>query len=131
MHFFDRKEAGRALAAVLKHYHEKKGVVVLGLARGGVVVADEVICLYVREDFIGVGMYYDHFTQVDDMEVVELLKDSKAKFLSVGYFGASTGAAAALIAAAKMGTAISAVVSRGGVLIWQRTISLKFNHLLY
>ncbi len=34
--------------------------------------------------------------------------------LKVGYFGASTGSAAALIAAAKMGTGIHAVVSRGG-----------------
>jgi pimeloyl-ACP methyl ester carboxylesterase len=33
---------------------------------------------------------------------------------SVGYFGSSTGAAAALVAAASMGPAISAVVSRGG-----------------
>lgn len=33
---------------------------------------------------------------------------------SIGYFGASTGAAAALQAAAKMGKEISAVVSRGG-----------------
>lgn len=34
--------------------------------------------------------------------------------LNIGYFGASTGAAAALIAAAKSTTHISAVVSRGG-----------------
>ena len=33
---------------------------------------------------------------------------------SIGYFGASTGAAAALIAAARLGNTISAVVSRGG-----------------
>jgi putative phosphoribosyl transferase len=33
---------------------------------------------------------------------------------SIGYFGASTGAAAALVAAAKRATAIKAVVSRGG-----------------
>ena len=32
----------------------------------------------------------------------------------VGYFGASTGSAAALIAAARLGTRISAIVSRGG-----------------
>ncbi|HEV8541342.1 MAG TPA: dienelactone hydrolase family protein [Verrucomicrobiae bacterium] len=32
----------------------------------------------------------------------------------IGYFGASTGAAAALIAAAELGSKISAVVSRGG-----------------
>jgi pimeloyl-ACP methyl ester carboxylesterase len=34
--------------------------------------------------------------------------------LGIGYFGASTGAAAALIAAARMGQAVGAVVSRGG-----------------
>jgi dienelactone hydrolase len=34
--------------------------------------------------------------------------------LRLGYFGASTGAAAALVAAARQGSAISAVVSRGG-----------------
>lgn len=34
--------------------------------------------------------------------------------LPVGYFGASTGAAAALVAAAAAGDAISAIVSRGG-----------------
>lgn len=34
--------------------------------------------------------------------------------LPVGYFGASTGAAAALLAAAELGPAIDAVVSRGG-----------------
>jgi len=34
--------------------------------------------------------------------------------LSIGYFGASTGAAAALVAAAELGSQVSAVVSRGG-----------------
>ena len=34
--------------------------------------------------------------------------------LALGYFGASTGAAAALAAAAKLGEAVSVVVSRGG-----------------
>jgi len=34
--------------------------------------------------------------------------------LRIGYFGASTGAAAALVAAAQLGDAIGAVVSRGG-----------------
>jgi putative phosphoribosyl transferase len=34
--------------------------------------------------------------------------------LPIGYFGASTGAAAALVAAAKLGDRIGAVVSRGG-----------------
>ncbi len=38
----------------------------------------------------------------------------ETKALHIGYFGASTGAAAALQAAAEMGNAIAAVVSRGG-----------------
>ena len=43
-----------------------------------------------------------------------LSKDARVKMLPIGYFGASTGAAAALQAAAKMGETIAAVVSRGG-----------------
>jgi len=43
-----------------------------------------------------------------------LKNDPKTKRLAFGYFGASTGAAAALIAAAKFPSEISAVVSRGG-----------------
>jgi pimeloyl-ACP methyl ester carboxylesterase len=43
-----------------------------------------------------------------------LKKDLQTKNLSFGYFGASTGAAAALIAAAKLPNNIAAVVSRGG-----------------
>lgn len=39
---------------------------------------------------------------------------SETKALKIGYFGASTGAAAALQAAAEMRTAVAAVVSRGG-----------------
>jgi putative phosphoribosyl transferase len=40
--------------------------------------------------------------------------NSTTKKLTVGYFGASTGAAAALIAAAKLPAWVKAVVSRGG-----------------
>lgn len=41
-------------------------------------------------------------------------RDEKLCQLGIGYFGASTGSAAALCAAAKRGKAIRAVVSRGG-----------------
>ena len=41
-------------------------------------------------------------------------EQAETRSLSVGYFGASTGAAAALSAAATFGSAIGAVVSRGG-----------------
>ena len=43
-----------------------------------------------------------------------LQKYPATQFLSIGYFGASTGAAAALQAAAELGNKIAAVVSRGG-----------------
>ncbi len=41
-------------------------------------------------------------------------KQPETKGLKVGYFGASTGGGAALVAAAELGDRISAVVSRGG-----------------
>jgi dienelactone hydrolase len=49
------------------------------------------------------------------LEATAWLRDqSELSHLPIGYFGASTGAAAALRAAAKLGKTISAVVSRGG-----------------
>ena len=42
------------------------------------------------------------------------LSQPELRHVRVGYFGASTGSAAALIAAARLGDRISAVVSRGG-----------------
>jgi putative phosphoribosyl transferase len=43
-----------------------------------------------------------------------LKNDPQVKDFKLGYFGASTGAAAALVAAARLLDAVSAVVSRGG-----------------
>jgi putative phosphoribosyl transferase len=43
-----------------------------------------------------------------------LEENSQTKGLGIGYFGSSTGAAAALVAAAEKGDRIKAVVSRGG-----------------
>lgn len=43
-----------------------------------------------------------------------LSRNEETANLQVGYYGASTGAAAALVAAAEKGAAIKAVVSRGG-----------------
>jgi len=43
-----------------------------------------------------------------------LLGQSETRNLCIGYFGSSTGAAAALIAAAERSNVVSAVVSRGG-----------------
>ena len=41
-------------------------------------------------------------------------EQAEIRNLLIGYFGASTGAAAALVAAARLGQAVRAVVSRGG-----------------
>ena len=41
-------------------------------------------------------------------------RQSRAAHLGLGYFGSSTGGAAALVAAAELGSVIDAVVSRGG-----------------
>ena len=41
-------------------------------------------------------------------------QDRETAGLEIGYFGASTGAAAALVAAATVGDAVAAIVSRGG-----------------
>ena len=43
-----------------------------------------------------------------------ILNDTDLREMPIGYFGASTGAAAALMAAAELGDRIGAVVSRGG-----------------
>jgi len=43
-----------------------------------------------------------------------LLKNPKVSNLNMGYFGASTGAAAAIVAAAERPSTVKAVVSRGG-----------------
>jgi pimeloyl-ACP methyl ester carboxylesterase len=43
-----------------------------------------------------------------------LMEEPRAQSLNIGYFGASTGAAAALNAAATFGSSVGAVVSRGG-----------------
>lgn len=43
-----------------------------------------------------------------------LVRDASPQNFNIGYFGSSTGGAAALVAAARLGDRISAVVSRGG-----------------
>jgi pimeloyl-ACP methyl ester carboxylesterase len=49
------------------------------------------------------------------IKVTDFLKSNPdTADLAIGYFGASTGAAATLMAAAKLGSTITAIVSRGG-----------------
>lgn len=57
-----------------------------------------------------IGLLSSRLVSVSDW----LARENGTRNLRVGYFGASTGAAAALVAAAVLGDRVAAVVSRGG-----------------
>jgi putative phosphoribosyl transferase len=63
-----------------------------------------------RANVFDISLLADRLAQVTDW----LRAQPQAAQRAIGYFGASTGAAAALWAAAEPGTSIAAVVSRGG-----------------
>ncbi|MEX0650877.1 MAG: phosphoribosyltransferase, partial [Actinomycetota bacterium] len=63
-----------------------------------------------RSNVFDIGLLADRLVETTGW----LRRQPEAAGLPVGYFGASTGAAAALIAAAKLSNTIGAVVSRGG-----------------
>jgi putative phosphoribosyl transferase len=70
---------------------------------------DSVDC-YTREFRFDIELLSNRLTEVTRWATAQ----PQFRGLRIGYFGASTGSAAALIAAATLGEAISAVVSRGG-----------------
>jgi dienelactone hydrolase len=74
-----------------------------------------------REHRFNIELLANRLTSVTDW----LLKQENTKEKIFGYFGASTGAAAALIAADKRPDNISAIVSRGG----RVDLSLKYSTL--
>jgi len=63
-----------------------------------------------RENRFNIALLTDRLIKVTELA----LQQSSLQYLPVGYFGASTGAAAALQAAALLQDAVKAVVSRGG-----------------
>lgn len=69
--------------------------------------AEDAITAQLRFD---IGLLGQRLVAVTDW----LKQDARSSSLPIGYFGASTGAAAALIAAAARPSAVRAVVSRGG-----------------
>jgi putative phosphoribosyl transferase len=71
---------------------------------------EEEVDLRTRRLRFNIGLLADRLAGATDW----LAQDPDMQDLPVGYFGASTGAAAALVAAAKHPDAVSAVVSRGG-----------------
>lgn len=42
---------------------------------------DEVVCLLASEEFFAIGQFYEDFTQVEDAEVIELLRGAKVEAL--------------------------------------------------
>ena len=71
------------LAAIkmLRAQNPKKIVVAVPVAPRSAVnkiqqVADEVHCLYVPEEFLSVGVFYDDFSEVHDEEAIQLLKEA-------------------------------------------------------
>lgn len=68
-----------------------------------------------QEDMIYENRFdIDRLTSRLERATLWLIEQPPVQSLAIGYFGASTGAAAALSAAATLGPAIGAVVSRGG-----------------
>jgi putative phosphoribosyl transferase len=61
-----------------------------------------------------IGLLAERLIGATDWLLQRFAASTSVYIPSIGYFGASTGAAAALIAAAKRGDIINAVVSRGG-----------------
>ena len=89
--FVDRLDAGRALASKLKAYSNRDDVVVLGLARGGVIVASAIAsALHVPLDVfiaskigtpwneeLAMGAVTEHGVQVLDLSIIKELSISE------------------------------------------------------
>ncbi len=71
---------------------------------------EEEVDLHTRHLRFDVGLLAERLVGVTDW----LVQDPRTHNLCVGYFGASTGAGAALVAAAERSGVVGAVVSRGG-----------------
>src|ERR687894_2524974 len=71
---------------------------------------EETIDLYTRHLRFDIGLLAERLVGATDW----LTEDPETRDLRIGYFGASTGAGAALVAAAGLPEAVGAVVSRGG-----------------
>lgn len=73
-------------------------------------VEEEIVDAHTLEFRFNISLLADRLIKVSKW----LKNNNKTDDQKIGYFGASTGAAAALIAAAKLQKEVSAVVSRGG-----------------
>lgn len=73
-------------------------------------VAEERVDAYTAHLRFDIGLLAQRLSGATDW----LVDNPETRHLQIGYFGASTGAAAALVAAAKQPDAVRAIVSRGG-----------------
>ncbi|MGB8034975.1 MAG: alpha/beta family hydrolase [Nitrososphaeraceae archaeon] len=71
---------------------------------------EEEVDIKTRQHRFNIDLLSERLIAVTDW----IIQNPDTQKLFVGYFGASTGAAAALVAAAERGNIISAIVSRGG-----------------
>lgn len=71
---------------------------------------EERVDVFSREHRFNIGLLADRLSATTEW----LLKQPETEKLRIGYFGASTGAAVALMAAAQFPDQVQAVVSRGG-----------------
>jgi putative phosphoribosyl transferase len=71
---------------------------------------EEALDLYTREHRFNIGLLAERLVQATNWS----RQQEQTRDLRVGYFGSSTGGAAALVAAAQLTQDIGAVVSRGG-----------------
>jgi len=71
---------------------------------------EEALDLYTREHRFNIGLLAERLVQATNWAT----QQEQTRDLRIGYFGSSTGGAAALVAAAQLSQGIGAVVSRGG-----------------
>src|SRR6266481_4545 len=71
---------------------------------------EEALDLYTREHRFNIGLLAERLVQATNWAT----QQEQTRDLRIGYFGSSTGGAAALVAAAQLSEGIGAIVSRGG-----------------
>jgi len=79
--------------------------------------AEETVDLYKRHLRFDIGLLAHRLADATrwlEKETQEITAQAQPEHLRPGYFGASTGGSAALVAAAQLGETVGAVVSRGG-----------------
>lgn len=95
--------------------HSPRNNFVAGVLRSGN-LATLLLDLLTRDEDIDYEARFDIALLVERLCIATrwIMEDDRTKSLKIGYFGASTGAAAAINAAIEMGDTIAAIVSRGG-----------------